>query len=141
MNIYVFGNPDYNNDNIAVKVAKQLILRRAQDAAANQSTTRHSISFIFQDPNEDFAPDEKKIIIMDAAKGIKETQLLEDLDKLRLHKSTTMHDFDIAFQLKFLKKIKRIQSVRIIAIPLDLSLKKATRQTKRIIKHTLFKSL
>lgn len=125
MNIYVFGNPDFSNDNIAVKTAKQLI--------DNHSLKRQNINFIFQDPNEDFVPDEKGIIIMDAAKGIKKVRLLKDLDKIRLHKSTTMHDFDVTFQLKLLRKINRIRSVKIIAIPADLNLREAVRQVTKVV--------
>jgi len=121
MNIYVFGNPDVSYDTIALSVAKRL--RRQMQ----------KVHFIIHNPHEDLAPQERDLIIMDCAQGIKKVVLIEDLDALALTPSATLHDFDITFQLKLLKKIGKIDTVKIIAIPQDMDVSLACKQVKEIL--------
>ena len=109
MNIYVFGNVDVPEDNLAFIVADKL------RGAIPQ------IKFVKVKPNEDLPfIGKKRVVILDAIEGIEKITELKnaDLDKLVLSKSLTVHDFDLGFQLKYLKKIGKLGKVTIIGLPM-----------------------
>ncbi|NMB56629.1 hypothetical protein GYA19_01675 [Candidatus Beckwithbacteria bacterium] len=109
MKIYVFGNKDNKQDKVAFEIAQKL----------TSLWHNQKIEFIEIKPNQDldFA-NERKIILMDAVLGLKDVALLENLDQLALSPRNSVHDFDLAFQLKYLKKLGKIESVKIIGIPM-----------------------
>ena len=107
MNILVFGNPDYPQDNVAIEVSEKL-------------SDIPSISFQYINPNSDLPVSENKCIyILDTVMGINTITLFtdKDIDKLVLSPRTTTHDYDLGFQLKYLSKIGRLKSVHIIGLP------------------------
>ncbi len=109
MNIYVFGNVDVPEDNLAFIVADKL------RGAIPQ------IKFVKVKPNEDLPfIGKKRVVILDAIEGIEKITELKnaDLDKLVLSKSLTVHDFDLGFQLMYLQKIGKLGDVMIIGLPL-----------------------
>jgi len=120
--IYVFGNKDLDIDNIAIKVSDEI------------NHYFSEIIFQIQDPNDDFLPDEKEIVILDAAKGIDKITTFNNLDLLLVSPRVTLHDFDIAFNLKLLKKIGRIEKVTIIAIPADKTVDEIYQDLINVIK-------
>jgi Ni,Fe-hydrogenase maturation factor len=110
MKVYVFGNEDLASDNHAFKAAKEL-----KDKIQN-------VDFIIIKPNEDLPFDNgKDVVILDVVEGIKKVSEItsEDLDKLILSKSVSAHDYDLGFQLKYLKKLGKIGKVTIIGIPMQ----------------------
>lgn len=108
MKVYVFGNEDVPEDNKAIEVARKL---------------EHAIggvSFVFVKPNEDLPfADEDKVVILDAVYGIQGVALIEGdaIDGLTVPPRASVHDFDLAFQLRYLKKLGRLGEVTIIGIP------------------------
>jgi len=105
MTVYVFGNPDSELDNRVFEITNKF-----PDLA----------NFKLVKPNEDLPfTDEKEIIIMDTVQGIDEvTELNEtELDKLVSERSVSVHDFDLGFQLKYLRKLGKLNKVKIIGIP------------------------
>ena len=111
MKLYVFGNESVSDDAIAVEIAQKLLLDKNVNA-----------NVVYVKPNQDLPfAGEDKVIIMDVVKGIDNIKLFtqDDLDKLKLSKSSTAHDYDLGFQLKYLKKINKLNKLRIIAIPYD----------------------
>ncbi len=110
MNIYVFGNQDLEEDNTAIKAAHQL----------EKKFKEHT--FIFVSPNADvpFAG-EDHVIIMDTVEGLDSIRIIEDkdLDRLIPPPRTTVHDFDLGFQLKYLKKLGMLKKVTIIGLPMS----------------------
>ena len=122
--IYVFGNPIVAEDSLAVDVAKKL------------EKELKDIEFIYIDPNEEI--NDKEIVILDVACGIKKVSLLNDLDQLELGKKVSLHDFDTTFSLKLMKKIGLIKKVTIIAIPINYNRKKAYEETLNQV-HLTFK--
>ena len=122
--IYYFGNPDVQNDNVIFKLIP--LLRKEFP----------KIEFIKKDPNEDLSFDSKYPIILDTAQGIEKAELITDLDSIQLTKSTTMHDFDLGFNLKLLKKLGKIKSVAIIAVPMSSRLGNIS-NIKKILKSLL----
>jgi Ni,Fe-hydrogenase maturation factor len=108
MNVYVFGNEYVAEDNSAVEVARTL------------ENTVEGISFVFVGPNEDvpFAG-EPRAVILDTVQGISEVALVEGVEiaTLVLSPRGSVHDFDLAFQLRYLKKLGKLGEVTVIGIP------------------------
>lgn len=108
MNVYVFGNEDVHDDAAALKAADYL----------KQRVT--NIHFIPVQPNDDvpFAG-EGHVVIMDTMTGIETIAVVDEkkIDSLILPPRSTVHDFDLGFQLAYLKKIGKLKKVTIICIP------------------------
>src|SRR5215218_9007411 len=108
MKVYVFGNKDVGEDKKAIEVAERL-----EDAI-------EGVSFIFVGPNED-APfvGERHAVILDTVRGIRDVALVEgdEIDTLVLSPRGSVHDFDLAFQLRYLKKLGKLGEVTVIGIP------------------------
>ncbi len=110
MRIYVFGNPLIKEDSLPLKLISQL------------KKIFPKIEFVTADPNENFPPkNEKDLVILDTIKGIKEPIIL-DLDDFNNQSSAktpiSPHDYDLLFHLLLLKKLKRVNKILIIGIPL-----------------------
>jgi hypothetical protein len=91
MTIYVFGNEDVKDDSIIIRYVR---------------------------PNEDVKFDSKKPVILDTIDGLKEIKIFKNTNRIINTKSTTVHDFDLGFQLKYLKKIGKINGATIIGVPM-----------------------
>jgi Ni,Fe-hydrogenase maturation factor len=109
MNVYVFGNEYMAEDIRAIEVARDL-----------QNTTVEGVSFVFVNPNEEvpFA-DEPRVVILDTIQGIQDVALVEgdEFDGLLLSPRGSVHDFDLVFQLRYLKKLGKLGTVTVIGIP------------------------
>jgi Ni,Fe-hydrogenase maturation factor len=108
MKVYVFGNDDVPEDATAIEVAEEL------EGAVD------GVSFVFVDPNEDVPfVDEGRVVVLDVIHGMREVALLsgDDIDRFAPPPRGTVHDFDLAFQLKYLKKIGRLGEVYVVGIP------------------------
>jgi hypothetical protein len=108
MKVYVFGNEDVPEDRKAIEVARKM--GRAVDG----------VSFVFVGPNEDvpFA-EEGRVVILDTVHGIREVELIDGdrKDALLLSPRSSVHDFDLAFQLRYLRKIGKLGDVTIVGVP------------------------
>jgi Ni,Fe-hydrogenase maturation factor len=108
MNVYVFGNECVAEDKRAVEVAGEL------------EGTIEDISFVFVNPNED-APfvNERHVVILDAVQGLRDVALVEgdEIDGFVLSPRGSVHDFDLTFQLRYLKKLGKLGDVTVIGIP------------------------
>ena len=106
--IYYFGNIDSSLDNAVIKIIPAL------------KKEFPKIKFKYLDPNEDLSFDDDNPVILDTAVELREPTLITDLNNIAIKKSTTMHDFDLGFNLKLLKKLGRIKDVRIIGVPINI---------------------
>lgn len=122
MKILISGNLLVEEDNLAMKILPEL-KKRFPD-----------IVFREFDPNENLGDLEGNITILDVAKGIDEVRLIRDLDKIEVSEIYSLHDFDLGFNLKLLKKIGRLDKIRIIAIPYNISEKQALNQVQLILR-------
>ena len=108
MKVYVFGTRDASEDARAIEVAERL------------AGAVDGVSFVFVEPNEDvpFA-DEGRVVVLDVVHGIREVALIsgDDIDRFSVPPRGTVHDFDLAFQLKYLRKIGRLGEVYVVGIP------------------------
>jgi len=119
--IYVFGNPLVKEDSLPLKLIGKL------------KKAFPSLKFKEFDTVEDLEL-EKEINIIDTVKGIKKVELIEDIDKIITEKIYSMHDFDLGYNLKLLKKMKMIEKVRIFGIPSSMNEKEAFEQLCKLIK-------
>ena len=108
MKVYVFGNEGVPEDRKAIEAARKI--DRAVDG----------VSFVFVGPNED-APfaDEDRVVILDTVHGIRDVELIKGdrIDALVLSPRGSVHDFDLAFQLRYLMKIGKLGAVTVIGVP------------------------
>ena len=118
--VFVFGNPLVEKDSLALKVAEKLKERVK------------SIEFEAVGSLDDVKKREK-LYIMDVAFGIEKVQIIEDLEKLHTKQPVSGHDFDLALELKVLKKIGKIGRVKIIAIPLSHEFEKAVEEVRKLL--------
>lgn len=110
MKVYVFGNLDFENDTLALKIAKSL------------EGKIENVKFVFIKPNEDLPfVEEESVVILDTIQGIDEVTVITeaDLENLKVEKSVTAHDFDLGFQLKYLKKLGKLKTFTIIGISMN----------------------
>lgn len=110
LKVYVFGNENLDFDNSAINVAK------------NIGDKLPSVAFIFVKPNENLPFDDGgDVIVMDVVEGLTEVKLIknDELDKITLSPRATTHDFDLGFQLKYLKKLGKLGRVTIIGLPMQ----------------------
>ena len=107
MKIYVFGNPLVEEDSLPLRLLPQL-QKKFPD-----------IDFMVVDPNENFPPGgERDLIILDTVKGISGVSLLDYSNLALIEKSPiSPHDYDLLLHLLLLKKMGRIDTVKIIGFP------------------------
>jgi hypothetical protein len=110
MKIYVFGNQDLPNDSKAIKLIPQL----ARDFP--------QVQFVVVKPNEDLPfINDPNVIIFDVVMGIDKPVLFteKNLDSINLPPRNSTHDFDLGFQLRYLKKLGKLGEITILGIPYD----------------------
>ena len=122
--IYVFGNPLVKEDSLPLKLIDKL-----REEFPN-------IEFEEFDTVEDLEL-KKELNIIDSVKGIKKVELIEDLEKIITDKIYSIHDFYLGYNLKLLKKIKMIEKVRILGIPVKIDESEAFDQLKKMIKRLI----
>ena len=106
MKISVFGNPDLEGDNAAIQLIPGL----------KQKYPRAEI--MVEDPSEGLKPADDWVIV-DACQGISRVTEFEDLDRFAAVRRLSVHDYDLAMELKLLKKLGKIKKLKIIAVPVD----------------------
>ena len=98
------------------------------------------VDFIIADPLENLKLIEGELIIIDTVEGIKKVTLINDLEKIRTEKIYSLHDFDLAFNLKLIQKIGKLKKVTIFGVPMKISEKEALEQLEILIEQTSNKS-
>ena len=63
--------------------------------------------------------------------------LIDNIEQLETKKIFTMHDFDLAYNLKLMKKVGIINSIKIFGVPIGINKQKALNQLIELIKSTL----
>jgi hypothetical protein len=75
------------------------------------------IEFLEFDPTENFPEESDEICMIDSVKGINEPRIFTDIDEFIIKKRVSMHDFDLSWEMKLLKKTGRLKKIFIIGIP------------------------
>jgi Ni,Fe-hydrogenase maturation factor len=118
--IYVLGNPLVKQDSFPVNLIPLL------------KKEFPKIEFIEFEPTEDF-PKEKEFVILDTVINAKEVCVITDIDKIISERAVSLHDFDLGYNLKLMKKFGMIEKVTIIGVPPNYDMKKALEEIKKII--------
>jgi Ni,Fe-hydrogenase maturation factor len=115
MKLLVFGNILVKEDNLALK-----LIPRLRKEFPN-------IEFKEFDPTENLEAEieDGKLYILDVVQNIKDPLIIKDFDQLQTNKVYSMHDFDLAFNLKLLKKIGKLKEIEIIGLPTEMDEEKA----------------
>ena len=123
MKILVFGNELVEKDNLALKLLPKLKEKFAD------------IEFKEFDPGENLESeiDEGKLVILDVIEGIDKIIIVDDIDRLKVSKIYSMHDFDLGYNLKLLKKIGKLREVEIIGLPMEMDEDEAFEEISSIL--------
>ena len=119
--VFIFGNPDLENDSLPIKLIPQL------------EREFPAISFEVKDPNEEWDIPEE-VMIIDTVINLGEVTVFDDLDSFYVSPRLTMHDFDALANLKYMKKLGKLKKIKIIGVPPDLEQKKALEAIIKILR-------
>ena len=120
MRVLVFGNPVAKIDSAAVKIAERL------------EKEVKGMEFVRFDTAEDLEKEGDSLVILDAVVGLKKPRLV-NLDELELRKAVSLHDFDLGWNLRLLKRIGKLNSVAIIGVPADQPVSKNLNAVKKLL--------
>ncbi len=123
--ILIFGNPIVKKDRVALVMAQDLRKEFPQ------------ILFKEFDAVEDLQKEGQSLYIIDAVDGINDVTVITDVNFLVINKIYSVHDFDLGYYLKLLKKMDMIKQVVIFGIPIGMKKELALKQLKQKIKSTL----
>lgn len=104
--IYLVGNELVEEDSLPVKLKEDLV------------KSFPGIIFEEFDPTENLPEDVGHLVLIDTVMGIEKPMIFTDIDAFSSQKAYSMHDFDLGWQLKLYKKLKMIDKVSIIGIPM-----------------------
>lgn len=106
--IYLVGNELVEEDSLPIKIKSAL------------AKLFPKVVFEEFDPTENLPEDSKHLILIDTVYGLDKPQIFHDIDAFSSQKAYSMHDFDLGWQLKLYKKLKMIDEVSIIGIPMGM---------------------
>src|SRR6185437_2563868 len=89
------------------------------------------------DAVEDLQKEGKSLYIIDAIDGINDVTVITDVNLLVINKIYSVHDFDLGYYLKLLKKMDMINHLVIFGIPIGMKKELALEKIKQKIKSTL----
>jgi hypothetical protein len=119
--ILVFGSPIVKQDSLPLKLIRDLRKKFPK------------IEFVEFDPNENMEAEGKVLNIIDTVEGIDRVVLITDIDAIKTQKIYSMHDFDLGYNLKLLKKLGYVEKVRIFGVPMEIGKKEALSQLVDLI--------
>jgi Ni,Fe-hydrogenase maturation factor len=119
--IHILGNPLLDFDNLPIQLAPKL------------QKLFPEIDFVITDPSENLDPIDGELIIIDTVEGIEKVVLIDDIGKLETSKIYSLHDFDLAFNLKLLQKIGKLKRVKIFGLPMKGDEEEILKQLKKYI--------
>tara|TARA_Y100000310_G_C20661058_1_gene804835 strand:+ start:1826 stop:2236 length:411 start_codon:yes stop_codon:yes gene_type:complete len=125
--IFIFGNVLVDEDSIPLKLLPNL------------KQEFEEIEFVEIDPTEDL-PEEEQFIIIDTIINISEVKVLNDIDKIESMPNYSLHDFDLGFNLKLMKKLGKVKEVTIIGVPVNMEVDKSLESVKKIISNLLLRN-
>jgi Ni,Fe-hydrogenase maturation factor len=125
--IYVLGNSACSEDTLPVLLLPRLV------------SELPDFRFIHLDPTENL-PEEEHLILIDTIFGIDSVRVLYDLDKIENSPQYSLHDFDLGFQLKLMKKLGKIGKVTIIGVPEKGEAREILNQIKKSLNKIIYRN-
>jgi Ni,Fe-hydrogenase maturation factor len=123
--VLVFGNEMLKNDSLPLRLLADLG-RKFPD-----------IEFKAFDPNDNMESEGREINIIDTVEGIDKVTLVTDIDSIKINRVLTMHDYDLGYNLRLLKKLNYIDSVLIFGVPMKIKKEEALKQLSAAIRANL----
>lgn len=123
--VLVFGNPMVGRDSMPLRLLDKL--RNAFP----------ELEFKEFDPNDNLEKEGRQLNIIDTVEGIRHVTLITDIGSIRTAKIYSMHDFDLGYSLKLLKKMKYLDSVKIFGVPMKIKEDEALEQLGELIRANL----
>jgi hypothetical protein len=121
MIVYCVGNVLLEHDNLPL-----LLMDRLQDEFPQHEC-------IEADPNENFFPEEGSVIL-DTVIGVDKVTVFTDIETFFPAPHVSVHDYDLSFHLKFLKKVGKLPAIKIIGIPQGMDEQLAFNEVLDVIK-------
>jgi Ni,Fe-hydrogenase maturation factor len=125
-NVYVLGNLLVEADSLPIKILPKL------------KSSILNVNFIELDPTENL-PQEDHLVIIDTILGIDKITILKDINKIESQKLCSLHDCDLGFNLKLMKKMGKIKDVTIIGVPSNHEEAKAIKELSYLVSQLTFK--
>lgn len=125
--VLVFGNRLINNDSVPLKLIPNL------------KKEFPDIDFMEFDSTEDIENEGSILYILDAVENIDKVTIIRDIDRIEISKHLyTMHDMDLGYMLKLMKKVNMIDDIVIFGIPIKgIPKSEILNQLKEKIRSTL----
>lgn len=123
--ILVFGNILLKKDNLPLRILGRLRKKFPE------------IEFKEFDPTESFEEEGRELLIIDAVEGIRKVTVITDMGSIAFKRGSSVHDFDLGYSLRLLKKLGYIDSVTIFGVPMKISEDEALRQLSNAITSSL----
>lgn len=107
--IYLFGNSLLEQDSLPLRLEPRL-RERFPD-----------IELVYHDPNENLHPSDGRLMLIDSVEGIDKAMIITDPDQISSLRTCSLHDLDLAFNLKLLTKIGELRELVIFGVPMEMS--------------------
>lgn len=121
MRVLVFGNPLVSEDSLVLRIVGRLRKKFP------------SIQFLEFDPTEGLEDVGRPLLIIDVVEGIERVTLITDIEAIEVGGGCSLHDFDLGFNLKLLKRLGLIDEVKIIGVPKGYSEEKALEEVSSLL--------
>lgn len=105
MKIFIVGNALVDVDSMPLRI-KPLLQKEFPN-----------IEFVEFDPTENFPENVHEFCMVDTVKGLAEPRIFTDIDQFLNKKGVSMHDFDLAWEMKLMKKTGKLKKITIIGVP------------------------
>lgn len=125
--VLVFGNRLINKDSVPLMLIPKL------------KKEFPDIDFVEFDSIEDVENEGSIIYILDSIENIDKVTIIKDIDRIEISKHLyTMHDMDLGYTLKLMKKVNMIDEIVIFGIPIKgITKSEILNQLKEKIRSTL----
>ena len=153
--IYIFGNPLLSFDNLPIKLKPKLEKAFPQINFIIQDPNENiKPSYVktsegrppYVKTSEGRPPSVrtsegrpntiKELVIIDTVVGIDKVMIIDNINDIELNNVYSMHDFDLGFNLKLLKKIGQLDKITIFGVPQKYDKNKALDELIILINNT-----
>jgi len=123
MKLLCFGNPHNEKDRLALEVGKIIKKRKLRGLEVI------GCGLDFGEIDEIPASELESVVALDVVKGLGRVRFV-DVEELKVSKTITAHDIDVAFYLKMLAKDGK--KINVIGIPEGMEASKAAKEVERL---------
>ena len=119
--ISVFGNPRVKTDSVPLKIISKLQKKFPK------------IKFAVEDPSGIINHNENEWWILDTAEGIDDVKIINNPGMFNLQRKNSVHDYDLALDIKLLSKLGKLKKIKIIAVPCNMKRQEALHKVTQLL--------